>query len=170
MRNKITLLLLFVISFGFSQTVFEKFNDKTDVDNVIVTKKMFELMSKMKGDSETDKNYKQLLTKLDDLKVYTTANTSRVAEMKTSVNSYLKSNPLQELMSAQNDNKKVSIYVNSNTSNIIKELLLFIESPLEKEKKGIIMLLTGSFTLSEITALTDKMKLPGGDEIKKASK
>lgn len=170
MKNKITLLLLVFSAFGFSQSVFDKFNDKTDVDNVIVTKKMFELMSKMKVDNEKDVAYKQLLTKLDDLKVYSTGNTSRVTEMKTAVSAYLKANPLEELMSSQNDNKKVSIYVKSGASNVIKELVMLVESPLDKEKKGIIMLLTGSFTLSELTALTDKMKLPGGDEIKKASK
>jgi hypothetical protein len=32
------------------------------------------------------------------------------------------------------------------------------------------MSLTGNFDLDELSVLTDKMKLPGGDDLKKASK
>jgi hypothetical protein len=33
-----------------------------------------------------------------------------------------------------------------------------------------LMSLTGNFDLDELSALTDKMNLPGGDELKKAGK
>ena len=93
------------------------------------------------------------------------------AEMKSTVASYLKTNPLEELMRVSEDGKKVNIYVKSGASeNIVKELLMFIEDPTSKDKQAIVMSLTGSFNLDEISALTEKMNLPGGNELKKASK
>ena len=38
------------------------------------------------------------------------------------------------------------------------------------KEETILMSLTGNFDLSEITILTDHMKLPGGAQIKKATK
>jgi hypothetical protein len=50
----------------------------------------------------------------------------------------------------------------------VKELLLFMDGSGKDE--SVLMSITGSFNLNEISALTDKMKLPGGAELKKASK
>jgi hypothetical protein len=45
---------------------------------------------------------------------------------------------------------------------------MFIEGG--KEEDTVLMSLTGDFDLSEISVLTDKMKIPGGDDLKKATK
>lgn len=174
MKNLILTLVLIVSStVAFSQSVFDKFEDKDGVTSVIVNKKMFEMMSKVKVDAN-DKDVQQyinLLKKLDNLKVFTTENTKVGAEMKSTVMSYLKSNPLEELMRINDDGKKVNIYVKSGaTENIVKELLMYIETPNSKENQAVVLSLTGNFNLDEISALTEKMKLPGGEELKKASK
>jgi hypothetical protein len=39
-----------------------------------------------------------------------------------------------------------------------------------KDADTIVLSLTGNFSLDEISMLTEKMRLPGGDELKKASK
>ena len=39
-----------------------------------------------------------------------------------------------------------------------------------KGNETVLMSLTGDFDLNEISVLTDKMRLPGGDELKKATK
>ena len=84
---------------------------------------------------------------------------------------YLKSNPLEELMRVNNEGKNVKIYVKSGANEkIVKELLMFIEDPSSKDKQAIVLSLTGNFNLDEISALTEKMNLPGGNELKKASK
>ena len=46
---------------------------------------------------------------------------------------------------------------------------MFIEGS-GKTDQTVLMSLTGDFDLNEISILTDKMKIPGGDELKKASK
>lgn len=158
---------------GFSQSVFDKYEDKDNVTTVIVNKKMFELMSKVKVDvkDKEAQQYMDLLKKLDNLKVFMTDNVKLAAEMKGTVTSYLNANPLEELMRVSDDGKKVNIYVKSGaTANSVKELLMFIESPGAKDNQAIVLSLTGNFNLDEISALTEKMKLPGGNELKKASK
>jgi hypothetical protein len=45
---------------------------------------------------------------------------------------------------------------------------MFIEGSGKEET--VLMSLTGDFDLNELSVLTDKMKLPGGDDLKKASK
>ncbi len=91
--------------------------------------------------------------------------------MKSTVGSYLKSNPLDELMRVNDSGKKVNIYVKSGaTSSQVKELLMFIEGVNVKGNETVLLSLTGNFDLDEISALTEKMRLPGGDSLKKASK
>lgn len=172
--KKIILGIVFMMftSVGFSQSTFDKYEDSDVVKTIIVNKKMFELMGKIEVDAKgTEKQFIELVKKLDNLKVFMTGNVKVASDMKGTVASYLKSNPLEELMRISDGGKKVNIYVKSGASaNIVKELLMFIESPEDKENQAIVLSLTGNFNLDEISALTEKMNLPGGNELKKASK
>ena len=172
MKNLVVVIAFLMAStVSFAQGAFDKFEDKEGVASVIVNKKMFEMMSKVKVDAKDKEmqQYMNLLRKLDNLKVFTTSNAKISADMKATVNSYLKSNPLEELMRVNGDGKNVKIYVKSGaTDSQVKELLMFIEGSGKEE--SVLMSLTGNFDLDELSALTDKMKLPGGEELKKASK
>jgi hypothetical protein len=53
------------------------------------------------------------------------------------------------------------------TASQVRELLMFMDGG---KQETVIMTLTGNFDLSQISILTDKMSLPGGNELKKASK
>ncbi len=174
MKNLVVVItFLMTSSISFAQGAFDKFEDKEEVTSVVVNKKMFEMMSKVKVDAKDKEmqQYMNLLKKLDNLKVFTTNNIKISADMKATVNSYLKSNPLEELMRVNNDGKTVKIYVKSGANeNIVKELLMFIEGANVKGAETVILSLTGNFNLDEISMLTEKMKLPGGDDLKKASK
>ncbi len=174
MKNLVVLItFLMTSSISFAQGAFDKFEDKEEVTSVVVNKKMFEMMSKVKVDAKDKEmqQYMNLLKKLDNLKVFTTNNIKISSDMKATVNSYLKSNPLEELMRVNNDGKTVKIYVKSGANeNIVKELLMFIEGANVKGAETVILSLTGNFNLDEISMLTEKMKLPGGDDLKKASK
>ena len=174
MKNLVVVIAFLLSSaVSFAQGTFDKFEDKDGVATVVVNKKMFEMMSKVKVDVKDKEmqQYMNLLKKLDNLKVFTTSNTKIAADMKATVNSYLKSNPLEELMRVNNDGKTVKIYVKSGANeNIVKELLMFIEGANMKDASTIVLSLTGSFNLDEISVLTEKMSLPGGDDLKKASK
>jgi alpha-acetolactate decarboxylase len=174
MKNLVVVIVFLMIStISFAQGVFDKFEDREGVTSVVVNKKMFEMMSKVKVDAKDKEmqQYMNLLKKLDNLKVFTTSNTKIGADMKASVNSYLKSNPLEELIRTSGDGKNVKIFVKSVANETtIRELLMFIEGSNVKDAGTVVLSLIGNFSLEEISMLTEKMNLPGGDDLKKASK
>jgi hypothetical protein len=170
--------LVFVLVFSvfpavfFGQAAFDKFDGQEDVTSIIVNKKMFELMSKVKVDA-TDKSaqpYLNLIKKLDNLKVFTSGSTRVSSEMKVTAEKYMKSAGLEELMRINDGGKNIKIWVKSGAKDSqIKELLMFMEGT-SKGNETVLMSLTGDFDLNELSVLTDKMRLPGGDELKKATK
>lgn len=173
MKNLIIALVFAIMPTVFyaQVTAFDKFEDKAGIESVIVNKKMFQLMSQVKATGNDKANYQQyidLIKKLDNLKVFRTANGKYSADMKATVDSYLKKNPLEELMRINEGGRNIKIYVKSGaTASQVRELLMFMDGG---KQETVIMSLTGNFDISEISLLTDKMSLPGGSELKKASK
>ena len=170
--KKILLTFVFVfVSSPFFAQAFDKFDGQDDVTSIIVKKKMFELMSKVKvdaSDKETQQ-YLSLIKKLDNLKVFTTKSTRVEGEMRVAADKYIKSAGLEELMRVNENGRNVKILVKSGTTDSqIRELLMFIEGA--KNDDTVLMSLTGNFDLNEISILTDKMRIPGGDDLKKATK
>lgn len=167
----ITLIFIFATHAFYAQTTFDKFDGQDDVTAVIVNKKMFDIMSKVKvdpSDKETQQ-YMNLIKKLDNLRVFTTKNPKIEADMKLSADKYINSANLEELMRINDGGKNVKIYVKSGAGDTkIKELFMFIDGA--KNDDTVLLSLTGNFDLNEIAVLTDKMKLPGGTDLKKASK
>lgn len=167
----VTVVLILVSNVFFAQSAFDKYDGQDDVTSIIVNKKMFQMMGSVKvdaNDKETQQ-YLALMKKLDNLKVFTTTSTRVSTEMKLSTDSYIKTAGLEELMRTNDSGKNVRILVKSGSvEGQVKELLMFIEGS-NKENETVLMSLTGSFDLSEISILTDKMKIPGGDDLKKAT-
>jgi len=168
----IILILAIAPALTFAQaTAFDKFDGRDGVTAVVVNKKMFQLMGNVQAD-KSDKNMQQylnLIKKLDMLKVFTTTNGKAVADMKSTVAGYLKSNPLEELMRVTDKDMNIKIYVKTGAKESqVRELLMFMEG--SGKNDTVLMTLTGNFDLSEISLLTDKMNLPGGVQLKQASK
>lgn len=169
----IFLSVLFVLMASplFAQGAFDKFDGQDDVTSVIVNKKMFEMMSKVKVDA-SDKEmqqYHRLIKKLDNLKVFTTKSARVEAEMKATAERYMKTANLEELMRVNDNGRSIKILVKSGAKDTqIRELLMFIDGG--KGEDSVLMSLTGDFDLNEISVLTDKMRFPGGDDLKKATK
>jgi alpha-acetolactate decarboxylase len=167
----LTLVFAFVSTAFYAQGAFDKFDGQDDVTSVIVNKKMFDIMSKVKvdaSDKETQQ-YMALIKKLDNLRVFTTKNAKIESDMKITADKYIKSANLEELMRINDSGKNVKIYVKSGANDTtIKELFMFIDG--SKNEDTVLLSLIGNFDLNEISVLTDKMKLPGGTDLKKASK
>jgi hypothetical protein len=174
MNKLVTIIAFFLASNqSFSQSLFDKYDNLDGVTSIIVNNKMFELMSKVNAnakDKETQQ-YNKLLKNLDNLKVFVTNSLKMTADMKITAEKYLKSSNLSELMHINKDGKNIKIYAKQSGTdgNNIKELFMFIEGS-GKDYETIILSLTGDFDLNELSALTDKMNLPGGDALKKAGK
>lgn len=164
-------LTLFTIVMSWAQNPFEKLEGNENITSVVVNKKMFELMGrvKMDGKDKDAQDFLNLVKKLNTLKVFVATDLKMVSEMKTTSEKYLKTAQLEELMSINDGGKKIRILVKSGAKESqIKELFMFIEGN-TKEPETVIMSLTGLFDLDEISLLSDKMNLPAGDKIKKAT-
>lgn len=172
MKKLIVILTVFFMSPAlFAQGAFDKFDGQDDVTSIIVNKKMFDMIGKVKtkpADKEAQQ-YLELVKKLDNLKVFTTKSTRVENEMKAAATSYIKSAGLEELMRINENGRNIKILVKSGSKDTqVKELLMFIEGA--KNEDTVLMSLTGDFDLNELSVLTDKMSIPGGENLKRASK
>ena len=168
----VTLVLALVSNTFFAQSSFDKYDGQDGVGSIIVNKKMFQMMASVKvdaNDKETQQ-YLNLMKKLDNLKVFTTTSSKISEDMKSTADKYFKIAGLEELMRVNDNGKNLKIWVKSGSnSNQIKELLMFGKE-VNKENQTVLMSLTGDFTMDDISILIDKMKIPGGEDLKKATK
>ncbi len=173
MKKPILVLFITLITNAvFAQVAFDKFEGQDDISSIIVNKKMFDLMSKVKMDASDKEvvNYLSLIQKLDNLKVFTTTSVRATSEMRTASEKYILANSLEELMRVNEEGKNVKLLVKSaGTNGKIKELLMFVEGG-GKDNETVLMFLTGEFDLDQISLLTDKLKIPGSVDLKKAMK
>ncbi|HEY0045628.1 MAG TPA: DUF4252 domain-containing protein [Flavobacterium sp.] len=163
----ITVVLALLPSLIFAQTAFDKFDGQDDVTSVIVNKKMFEMMGNVKN--QESQQYLNLIKKLNNLKVFTTTSTRVTSDMKATAEKYIKTAGLEELMRISEQGRNIKIMVKSGAgATQVRELLMFMEGSGKNET--VLMSLTGDFDLNDISLLTDKLKLPGGENLKKAGK
>lgn len=130
----------------------------------------------MMGNVKMDANDKEmqkfisLTKKLDNLKQFSTSNPKIKADLKATAEKYMVSAGLEELMRLKDGTQNIRISVKSaGTNSQIKELLMLIEDS-GASNETIVMSLTGNFDLNELSVLTDKMNLPGGNVLNKTAK
>ncbi|MDY7394030.1 DUF4252 domain-containing protein [Aureibaculum sp. 2210JD6-5] len=173
----IALALVLTPLFTFAQTTFDKFAEMDDVSVVTVNKKMFELMTKVSGETQEAKEYISLVSSLDNLRVLATENASIAADMKAKVTSYLKSSNLSELMSVKDKEGNVKIYIKEGKdSDHVKELFMFVDGISanmggeDRKPEAVIVSITGDIDLNKISELTKQMNIQGGEHLKDLKK
>lgn len=175
-KNILYLIMALLPVFGFSQSLFDKFEDYDEVTSVVVSEKAFELLAKI--DVEVDEpeaqDFVDIATSLNSLKVFTTEDKAIGAEMKAAVSKYLGSNRLTELMRVKDKDANVKFYIREGKDDDhVKELLMFmtgiknIEMD-DRKIETVLLTLTGDIDLNKINSLTKKMNLP--EELNEAGK
>ncbi len=163
--RKLILVVIFVIApmVTFAQSQFNKFEDIDGVTSVIVNQKAFALMSKI--GAESDEEYLDLIKNIETLKVFATEDAAVAKQMQFEAQKYLKNAKLEELMRVKERDDNVKIYVREGSNdNFVKELFMFVN---DSSEETVIISLTGNIDLRQVSKLTDKMDIPGGDELKK---
>ncbi len=181
MKKSILIVVLAVLPLmGFSQSLFDKYEDLDAVTSVVVSKSMFNLLSKI--DVEIDdpeaKDFMDIAKSVNSLKVFTTEDKSIGAEMKASVAKYLKTADLEELMRIKDKDANVKFYIKSGKDDDhVSELLMFVTgiknvnvemNDSSRSFETVLLSLTGDIDLNKINSLTSKMNLP--QELNKAGK
>lgn len=170
MKTKLILLasvLLFSTKI-IAQTAFDKFENNDQVTTVVVSQKMFQMLSKIDSKDPEAKEFMDIANKLTSLKIFTTENSGVGQSMKSEVQNYLSKSSLTELMRVKDKSSNVKFYVKQGKSeDIVSELLMFVEDS-GSSKQTVILTLTGDIDLTKIGVLTKNMNLP--NEIKAAGK
>ncbi|MBR9854188.1 MAG: DUF4252 domain-containing protein [Algicola sp.] len=171
----ITLIALLPIA-GFSQSLFDKFEDLDEVTAVVVNKSMFNLLSKIDVDVDDPeaRDFMDIAKSLQSLKVFTTDNEKIGSQMKSSVTSYLQSSKMEELMRVKDKDANVKFYIKQGKDeDHVSELLMLVTGMRDVEADGrkfetVLLSLTGDIDLNKINSLTKKMNLP--EELNEAGK
>jgi len=179
MKKYILIVVMAVLPLaGFSQSIFDRFEDLDEVSSVVVNKNMFNLLVKM--DVETDdpeaQEFMDIAKSLSGLKVFITEDKGVSADMKATVDRYLKSASLEELMRVKDKDANVKFYVKSGKDeDHVSELLMFVTGIKnvnvevhDRKIETVLLSLTGDIDLTKIGSLTKKMNLP--EELNKADK
>lgn len=179
MKKYIVIILMAVLPLtGFSQSLFDKYEDLDNVTSVVVNKSMFNLLSKIdvEVDDQEAQDFMDIAKSVNSLKVFTTEDKSVSADMLVSVNKYLKSASMEELMRIKDKDANVKFYIrNGKDDDHVSELLMFVTGMknVKLEANGrkfetVLLSLTGDIDLNKINSLTKKMNLP--EELNKAGK
>tara|TARA_R110000796_G_scaffold248124_2_gene374550 strand:+ start:9970 stop:10494 length:525 start_codon:yes stop_codon:yes gene_type:complete len=156
--------------FGSAQSIFSQFEDNDNVTTVVVNKKAFEMMSKINVDDKDAQEMIDLIKGLDKLQVFTTEDAAIGAEMKGVIDGYLKTSKLSELLSVNDKNAKVNIFVKEGRNdNHVTELLMLvngIKSGGQNTPESVIISITGDIYLDKISSLINGMNISGGEHLK----
>ncbi|MGB5821513.1 MAG: DUF4252 domain-containing protein [Saonia sp.] len=174
----IIVLIAFLPASGIAQSIFDQYEDRENVGTVVVSKGMFKMLASMmdiEGDSDAAE-FKELAQNIDGLKVFMTEDKGAMADMKVTVDKYLKSSSLEELLRVKDEDTNVRFYVKyGKDDSRVSELLMFVTGLNDshvhvdhKKFETVLLTLTGDIELSKIGMLTDKMDLP--KDLKKAKK
>lgn len=175
MKTTIAIFIVALVSqVTFGQSVFDKYETQRDVNSLVVTKSMFRLMSKIdlsSSDPEA-KNYLKMVENLDNIRIFRTESSATAAEMKNTVDNYLKSSSaLSELMRVNEEGKNIRFYIKEGKNeNYVSELFMFLEDPSSRDSKAVIMSITGNIDLRQISQLTSDLNVPGSEQLRDIDK
>ena len=172
MKKNIIIALVAVLPLmGFSQSMFDKYEDLDNVSAVVVNESMFKLLSKInvEVDDKEAQDFMDIAQNLKNLKVFITEDKKVSADMQTTMDKYLKSSSLQELMRVKDKDANVKFYIKSGKDeDHVSELLMFVTGVKnvnveinDRKIETVLLSLTGDIDLN-------KMNLPS--ELSKAGK
>lgn len=179
MKKFIIIAMLALLPAGLlAQSIFDKFEDLDEVSSVVVNKNMFNLLVKMDVDTDDPeaKEFMEIAKSLSGLKVFITEDAKVSADMKATVDKYLKSASLEELMRVKDKDANVKFYIKTGKDeNHVSELLMLVTGIKnmdvevdDRKIETVLLTLTGDIDLTKIGSLTKKMDLP--EELNNAGK
>jgi len=148
----ITTVLALLPSLFFAQSAFDKFNDLDDVTAVVINKKSFDLLDKvkLKMDEKTQK-YVSQVRNIDKFKMFSTSSIKISEDMKQTFETYRKKEGLEQLLSIRDGGNDIKIYVKSkDDSSRVSEFLMFIAGGDKKGDETVLLSLTGDFDLAAL--------------------
>lgn len=185
-RALLVLAILLAPMVTFSQSFFDKYESMKGVTSGVIGQKMFKMIATIDVDLDDPEaqGFLDMVKKIESLKVLSTGDESISSNLVTDTEKYISSAKLDELMRFKDGNQTVKFYVKEGRDqNHVKELLMYINGLKEITKDSnieingekrdietILVSIIGDIDLREISKITNKMNVPGGKHLEKASK
>ena len=183
---KKTAIILSIILSPFlvtAQAFFDKYEDMDQVVSVVINQKMFEMLGDVETNDADSESFTKMVKSLKNLSVYTTSSLKVTKSLEKDIAKYIKSSDLEELMRIKDGDSSIKFYVlEGSDDNHVKEFLMFVKGLTDETKnqnsiigkqrvvETVLLSLKGDIDLREVSKLTAKLNVPGGELLKKATK
>ncbi|RXJ50146.1 DUF4252 domain-containing protein [Gelidibacter gilvus] len=182
----VVLALMIAPMVSFGQSFFNKYESMKGVTSGVISQKMFKMIATIDVDLEDPEaqGFLDMVKKIESIKVLSTGDDNISSSLAADTEKYISSSKLDELMRFKDGNQTVKFYVKEGRDeNHVKELLMFISGLKEltkdtkveingekREIETILVSIVGDVDLREISKITSKMNVPGGEHLEKAGK
>ncbi|WP_051209708.1 DUF4252 domain-containing protein [Gelidibacter mesophilus] len=188
LSKKTVVLLAIMIApmVSFGQSFFDKYESMKGVTSGVISQKMFKMIATIDVDLEDPEaqGFLDMVKKIESIKVLSTGDVGISKSMAADTEKYIGSSKLDELMRFKDGNQSVKFYVKEGRDeNHVKELLMYVNGLKEltkdanieingekRELETIVVSIIGDVDLREISKITSKMNVPGGEHLEKAGK
>lgn len=163
-------ILALLLPFLSNAQSLEKYENMKEVDAVVVTSKMFKLLTKidLNADDPETQAYIDLIENLQEMRVFSTKDLKVRQQMSADVNALIKKGSLQELMRVSENGKTVKFYYKpGKTEDYVSQLFMYMEGQEKDKPISVILNIVGNINLSQVSKLANDFKIPGGNELKK---
>ncbi|WP_418511492.1 DUF4252 domain-containing protein [Corallibacter sp.] len=187
MKKNVLLFLMAIVLFPLSsqaQDIFSKYSENPEVTYVSIKPKMFQMLAKMdiNTDDPETQEYIKMVNSITSFKVVSTGNKAISEDVSNWVKG--KKSSLEELMEVKDDGVNMTFYVKEGRdSDHVSELLMFVDglgaltkdadinvNGKKREFETVVVSLTGDIDLNQISKLTQKMNIPGGEHLEDKKK
>lgn len=168
MKKLFIVSLFFILPLVSQAQNFEKYENMKNVDAMVITSKMFKLLTKidLNADDPEAQQYIDLIENLKEIKVFSSQDKSVREEMAADVSSFLNKGNLQELMRVTKDGKTVKFYYQpGRNDNFVSQLFMYMSGEEHGKPISVILNIAGDINLSQVSKLANDFKIPGGEEL-----
>ncbi|HLV62731.1 DUF4252 domain-containing protein [Galbibacter sp.] len=161
-----------------AQSIFDKYAENSEVTYVALQPKMFQMLSKISvsSDDPDAQAVYDLVNNITSFKVITTEKVEITRDLDNWVTKHLSKSNFEELMRVRDGDANVKFYVKEGSDEFHVEELIMLVTDLNYEDleiagqkpETVLLSLTGNIDLRQLSKLTSKMDLPGGDQLGKA--
>ncbi|OBX24612.1 uncharacterized protein DUF4252 [Gelidibacter algens] len=185
-KTVVLLAIMIAPMVSFGQSFFDKYESMKGVTSGVISQKMFKMIATIDVDLDDPEaqGFLNMVKKIESIKVLSTGDKSISSSLAADAEKYIGSSKLDELMRFKDGNQTVKFYVKEGRDeNHVKELLMYINGLKEltkdanieingekREIETIVVSIIGDVDLREISKITSKMNVPGGQHLEKASK
>lgn len=186
-KKAIVLLAIAMMpTLSFGQSFFDKYESMKGVTSGVISQKMFQMIATIDVDLDDPeaRGFLNMVKKIQSVKVLSTGDEQISNSMASDTEKYIGSSKLEELMRFKDGDQTVKFYVREGRDeNHVNELLMYITGLKEltkaskieingekRELETILVSIIGDIDLREISKITNKMNVPGGEHLEKAGK